>query len=319
MTRTARARLIPTGAVAVAGVLLAGCGPTSSADQQPSASAPSTNQATVALAQVAAKTSSAGTARVQVRTETSAGDAGSGASFSSTGLLEGVIDFGSGNAQLTTKLPTGDELESRSVDGVQYTRLPNPGGAQQDKPWLKIDLPEGARTGLGGLTDPTGGLVLLRDAGGPLTEIDRERVRDTATVHYRTELDVTKLPAPSPPAGTPGKPRPDTSGLLRRLLGDKPLPVEVWVDEQQRIRRLTLVLPIGNLTNAQPGTSSGPAAGPTATGKPGGTTTSTTEFFDFGVAVDVQPPPADQVRAARTRPPLPSGGPARAPSASPAS
>ena len=211
----------------------------------------------MALAQVAAKTSSAGTARVQVRTETSAGDAGSGASFSSTGLLEGVIDFGSGNAQLTTKLPTGDELESRSVDGVQYTRLPNPGGAQQDKPWLKIDLPEGARTGLGGLTDPTGGLVLLRDAGGPLTEIDRERVRDTATVHYRTELDVTKLPAPSPPAGTPGKPRPDTSGLLRRLLGDKPLPVEVWVDEQQRIRRLTLVLPIGNLTNAQPGTSSG--------------------------------------------------------------
>ena len=133
-------------------------------------------------------------------------------------------------------------------------------------------------------------MSLLREAAGPLTEVGRERVRDADTVRYRTELDLAKIPKPSPAPGASGK-QPDPTAVLRRLLGDAPLPVEAWVDDQQRIRRLTLVLPLPDLTS---GTDKSPAGD----GAPGGTATTTTEYFDFGVAVDVQAPPADQVRSA---------------------
>lgn len=312
MRRTRPIQVVPA---VLAGLLVAGCGPAGNTDPQASASASSAPSEQV-LSEAFRATSGASTARVQVRTEASAGSADSGSSFMSSIAAEGVLDFGSGDRQLVTQLPTGGETESRVVDGAIYTRLPDGvtrDGEDKDKPWLKLPLPSGAGQGLSGLTDPTGGLELLRDAGGPVTEVGRERVRDADTVHYRTELDPAKLPVPSAPpekskAGQPKAGQPDAGGLLRRLLGDAPLPVEVWVDDQQRIRRLMLVLPIPDITRlAQPSAGAGtpsPSASPAAGG---GTSTSTTEFYDFGVAVDVQPPPADEVRKVPTRPsPIPS-------------
>lgn len=305
-TNTSR-RLTGLAAPALAGALLVGCGPTATPDPQASASSAAPS---IVLSEVTAATSGAGTARVQVRSEASAGTPGSGASFDSTTTVEGVLDFGSGNGQLVTELPTGGQLEQRTVDGVQYTRLPQGAGGDADKPWLKIVVPEGAGSGLGRFSSPAEGLALLREAAGPLTEVGREQVRGADTVRYRTELDVARIPGPTPSPGASGQP--DPGALLRRLLGDAPLPVEVWVDDAQRLRRLTLVLPLGNLAAGaeKPSEASSPAPSSSAgeTG-PGGTATTTTEYFDFGVAVDVQAPPADQVRSAPKRPEgLPSSG-----------
>lgn len=294
-TRASTARRLPVvvAAPALAGVLLVGCGPTATPEPQASASSP--EAAPVVLSEVAAATSGAGTARVQVRTEASAGAQGSGSSFDATSTVEGVVDFAEGEAQLVTELPTGGEVEQRIVDGVLYVRLPEVARADRDKPWAKIVLPEAG--GLGQFNDPAQGLSLLREAAGPLTEVGRERVRDADTVRYRTELDVAKIPVPTPAAGAAGQP--DPAQVLRRLLGDAPLPVEVWVDDAQRIRRLTLVLPLGGLTGGadEPGSSTSPA--PAAGAHPaGGAATTTTEYFDFGVAVDVQAPPAGKVGSA---------------------
>ena len=298
MSRTTTSRrLTGLAAPALAGALLVGCGPTATPDPQASASSAAP---TIVLSEVTAATSGAGTARVQVRSETSAGKPGSGASLNSTTTVEGVLDFASGNGQLVTELPTGGRIEQRTVDGVQYTRLPEGVGGDADKPWLKLDLPEGAGLGLGQFSSPAEGLTLLREAAGPLTEVGREQVRGAETVRYRTELDLAKIPVPTPSPGAPGE-QPDPRALLERLLGDAPLPVEVWVDDAQRIRRLTLVLPLANLTGGaeKPATPDGPAPSPSSgAADAGGTATTTTEYFDFGVAVDVQAPPADEVRAA---------------------
>ena len=140
-------------APALAGVLLSGCGPTASPD--PQASPSSSEASTVVLSEVTAATSEAGTARVQIRTDTSAGTPGSGASFDSTGTVEGVVDFASGNGQLVTKLPTGGQLEQRTVDGVQYIQLPTAAGRDQNKPWTRIVLPAGVRPGLGHVNNPS--------------------------------------------------------------------------------------------------------------------------------------------------------------------
>lgn len=304
MTRTpltARLAALALGAA----VVLTGCG--ASPDDEPTAggSAPDASRVLGAASDATAR---AGTARLQIRTQASAGEPGS--SFSSDLTVEGVVDFASGDRQIVTELPTGGTVESRSIGGTLYTRLPEGTPGAQDQPWLKIEVPKGAGGALSGVDDASSGLTLLRDAAGPVTEVGRERVRDADTVHYRAEVDLTKLPAPSPSASD----SPDTGQLLRQLLGDEPLPVDVWVDDQQRIRRLTLVLPLGGLAAATTGSSSQGA------GQPGATSTATTEFYDFGVAVDVQPPPADEVREAPVGVPgSSSGSGAAAPSPSPTS
>ena len=323
MRRTgARAALL-----VVAGLLAAGCGSRTATDPSASGAASASAGSGPVLSEVVGATSGAGTARVLVRTETSAGSVGSDASLRSTGTAEGLVDFASGDRQLVSALPTGGRTESRLVGGKLYTRLPSaPTGAGAGKPWLELPVPKGAGQGLLGLTDPTGGLALLREAAGPLTEIGREQVRDADTTHYRTELDVGKIPVPSATADRPVGAG-DSATLLRRLLGDAPLPLEVWIDDQQRLRRFTLVVPLPDVSRLAPGGAepTGPASagarpapatsepatpGPATPGPGGGSSTSTTEYYDFGVAVDVQAPPADQVRSV----PVPA---TRRPSASP--
>jgi len=301
--------------VATVGMLAAACGtsgPTGSASSGP------TSGAKVVAAAFQA-TRGAHTARVQIRIQVTAGSAG--ASLNASTTADGVLDFANGTQDLTIRQPTGGTLETRTVGGATYTRLPagvavRPGA----KPWLKVVVPLGLKRP-SSLTDPTQVLGMLRGAARSVTTVGKETVRGERTTHYKVQIDLTKLQAEAGRTAASGQPNPYS--LLRKLLGRDTLPMDVWVDSQQRISRLRTVLPLPGSASAATAPTAGPAPSPSPTRS--GTATSIEEFYDFGVPVNVQAPPADQVQSARTvvppgavpTPPAPSARSAPAATGSP--
>jgi len=276
--------------VATVGVLAAACstsGPTGNAGSG------STSAAKVVAAAFQA-TRGAHTARVQIRIQVSAGSAGSSLNASTT--ADGVLDFANGTQDLTIRQPTGGTLETRTVGGATYTQLPaGVAGRAGTKPWLKVVVPAGLKRP-SSLTDPTQVLGLLRGAARSVTTVGKETVRGERTTHYKVQIDLTKLQAEAGRTAASGQPNPYS--LLRKLLGRDTLPMDVWVDSQQRIARLRTVLPLPSGAGAATAPTAAPA--PSLSPTPAGTATSIEEFYDFGVPVNVQAPPPDQVQSART-------------------
>lgn len=294
MRRTGPRQVVP---VVLAGLLLAGCGTSPSAAPASSTSpgsppVPSASPSTSGpvLSDVLDATLGAGSARVQAVTRF--GGTGSSASPGPTGTSEGVVDFATGNRQLLVPLPTGGRTETRRLDGVLYTQLPpGSGGRAASGQWLEVSLERGPGLVWSGAADHTiSALMLLRGATGPLAEIGREQVRDAGTTHYRAELDLAE---PSSSAGRASAEQGEAAAL-RLLVGDAPLPTELWIDDQQRIRRLQLALPGLDPTPPRRGAGGGASASISPTG---GGASSTVEYYDFGVEVDVQLPPAHQIAA----------------------
>src|SRR5581483_9141244 len=103
-------------------------------------------------------------------------------------------------------------------------------------------------------------LALLRSSPATAVMVGHETVRGVATTHLRVTLDLAALAT-----------RLRSQGYTVDDPGRATEPADLWVDAQGRLRRMT-----------SPGRSGG-ASG-----------TITLELFDYGVHVDVQPPPADQ-------------------------
>jgi len=119
----------------------------------------------------------------------------------------------------------------------------------------------------GGPTTPTEVLELVLRSSTDVQVLGDEPVRGAKTTHYRGEVDPERLLAALPPERRPG---PASAEDWRKL---SPLPVEVWVDEDGRVRRVDLEQDVGTENALR----------------------STVELYDFGVEVDVRPPPADEL------------------------
>jgi hypothetical protein len=117
----------------------------------------------------------------------------------------------------------------------------------------------------GGLTKPTDVLRRVLMASEETKELGDEDVRGVETTHYRAKVDGRKL--------LQQMERSDKVHTPEDVWGDRFFPVELWIDEESRVRRIRL--PEGADANES--------------------MVMTIEFFDYGVEVDVQPPPADQV------------------------
>jgi hypothetical protein len=117
----------------------------------------------------------------------------------------------------------------------------------------------------GGASNPTTVLPRVLRASVETRILGGDEVRGAETTHYRAKVDMEKLIAELPAAE-----RPDETFDEERFV-----PVELWIDDENRLRRIRLI--------EETGTGGGPAAIVTA------------ELFDFGVEVDVEAPPADQL------------------------
>ncbi len=148
-----------------------------------------------------------------------------------------------------------------------------PGATAPEQTWVAMDLGEAGRIGgLSGFdrTDPAQALAYLQGAG-EAEEVVTEEVRGAETTHYRLTVDLEEAAARSP----------EYRGVIEQGLqagGAAEVPTEVWVDEDGLVRRVRMVY--GGV--------------PTAEGVSADVTV-TTELYDFGAEVDVQPPPRDQV------------------------
>jgi hypothetical protein len=136
------------------------------------------------------------------------------------------------------------------------------------KHWLHMDVNEAGK-GLGiNLNDllnasPQSGLEQLMSTSKDVAKIGTESIGGVTTTHYRATVDPSK------------------SKLLKSL--DKIFhfeygPVDAWIDAKQRVRRSKVTL-----------TSDVPGAGQRLE------QTSTTEYSDYGIHVDVKAPPAAEV------------------------
>ncbi|MDP9070171.1 MAG: hypothetical protein M3N68_02560 [Actinomycetota bacterium] len=161
-----------------------------------------------------------------------------------------------------------------------YLKLPIDVPELAARPWVKIDVNRlGEQSGLGNLgqlqnSDPSAYIRLLRSVSGEVEDEGSEKVRGVETTHYRTVLDLDEAKRQLPPE----------IGRIIDQLGTRQLPTDAWVDEDGRLRRLRHSVDLAKV-------KAPPAAGEALEG----TVTTTYELHDFGVKVDVAPPPPDQV------------------------
>ena len=259
-----RARLCVVIMAAVA-VLAAGCG---------------TLQApTVALSAAVANTA-ATTSQVAVSTTMSS--PGMTTTITATGEFDyaqprGVLRMGGG--------PALGGVEVRYLPPRLYVKfagvagMPFPAG----KSWIEISLPSQAADEslpflpLGNVNaNPMDLLAALTAMASKVTDLGPATIRGVAVTHYRVTVDLAKAEAHQQPQARAG------FHSFASSLDTPTLPVDVWVDEQARVRRIAISLPT-----------------PPGSGMPAGFRVSeAVDYYDFGVPVRVSAPPASEVMSA---------------------
>jgi hypothetical protein len=149
----------------------------------------------------------------------------------------------------------------------------------RSKRWLKVDL-KNAQEGAAALgNDPssfTEGLQYLRGvAKDGVHEVGPAVVRGTQTTQYRVDVDIATLRRKLRDAKISDALRQFYERSFERLRGDT-IHTDVWVDHDGLVRRQAFSLPV-------------------QTGATTATVRMRVDLFDFGVVVETQPPPADQV------------------------
>jgi hypothetical protein len=262
-------RLSVLGLLPMLLLALAGCG-TKAAD------------AATIVRSAPAKTTDAKTARMALTVDGTSGTT----NINATG--DGVIDIVGKRGDLTMDVGQAGlgKLHVLMFGTNFYMQLPAqlqgqiPGG----KPFLKIDLAAASKQqgiDLGALSqqnpDASSQLAFLNGAGADFKKVGTEKIRGTATTHYAGTVDLAKAAA--------AVKTPEQKTALEKAqqqLGISTFPMDVWVDGQGRMRKMTYQMDLSKAA-AQNGS------------QPGGVMHATMELFDYGVKVNVTEPPPDQV------------------------
>jgi len=249
-------------------------------------STPATPQA--AVVEAANRTSEAGSSRASFEVVMT----GLGPEpFTMTG--EGVFDSSESKGRMTMDLSalaegSGQDFGEAELifdDFVVYMKFPFLQELQPGfKPWLKFDIRElGKEEGfdLGQLSqlnqsDPSQALQYLRGASDDVKEVDREEVRGVETTHYRMTIDLKKV-VDQAPEDQREQLRASIDQIVEKS-GVRMVPTEVWIDADGLARRMKLTYEGMRFAPGQQGDM-----------------TMTMELYDFGVQVDVEPPPESEV------------------------
>ncbi len=288
------------GLVAVLGLVAAGCGGSQGAIPELSS-----------FTSVAQSSASSDSAKFELTFELTVPGVGKSLSFEADGGfdtparrsqiavdLTSLADLMSQAGPLLGGTVTGDLADTSPedwkldaiVDGdVVYLRFPPLAKELPDgKTWIKGNAKELSQSGTSGL-DQAGALSgmdardvfsFLEGVSGTIEAVGSEDVRGVSTSHYRATLDPTKLTALVPA---------DQQGSLggideaAKQAGLTDLPIDVWVDADGRVRKLSI-----ELDAKMPGSDASLQA------------SLVVEVYDYGMPLDLELPPADQVADAAT-------------------
>ncbi|MEU5259373.1 hypothetical protein [Amycolatopsis sp. NPDC021455] len=193
-----------------------------------------------------------------------------------TSTVPGSLTLDGGRGSITMVI---QGFENRVIQGRSYTRMPQeviPG-----KQWMSAD-PDSAdpvsRAMAGGealiqkLPD-VGWALMVLERTGRIVSAEHTQLGALPVNHYRLEIDVAKAPELFP----------EFAHRTGEGEADKPMtakvPAELWLDAARRPVRFAVDLTAGSPPNPQ--------------GDP--TMKATTDYRDWGKAVDIPVPPADQV------------------------
>jgi len=211
------------GACAGAAMLLSACGgqPFSSAVGPGRASGASAARLLAAVTHV----SDAKTARMSMNLRVE----GLGTAAATTVTASGVIDFRTQRAAVTMRALSGGRTigaEVRVVDGVVWTN----GGSG----WSAA---AGGADASGSLTsDPTSFLAYLRGVASDVREVGHETVRGVDTTEYDATVDLRRA---IERGAANAEARARVQAALD-LVGNLDMPVKVWIDAQDRVRKFAL-------------------------------------------------------------------------------
>jgi len=260
-------------------LVLAGCGSQAKTVEVKKQVPPSARK--VLLASVQA-TTAAKSARISMTISADGSDA---SAFTTT--ADGVTDFTTGDSVMTMDFPAlgsgpGGSIEARMVDGSAYVKMPESlGGGMFGDKWLKmpgIGDATGVLPGLG-QSDPSQFLAYLETVSAGVKRVGTETIRGVDTTHYEATLDLAKA---IDRAHVPESLRDDLGQIVEKHGASFTMPADVWVDNDGLARRVQLKLDLAQMA----GTDG-------ETGLP--VMTMSMDFYDFGVPVHVEAPPASEI------------------------
>ena len=190
-----------------------------------------------------------------------------------TTTLEGSVDLASGDSDSTLELSLpGQETQSSQLitkDSIAYIESRALPGAPTNTEWISIDFAAmGAQMGINleaFRQNGAGQLAYLSEVT-EVEEVGTETVRDAETTHYRFVTDLAALVE-----NGPEELRSSYEQLIQ-MTGAEEIPTQVWIDGDDLVRRIMTDFEIDQQGQQL-------------------TQQSTIEYFDFGVEVDVKPPP----------------------------
>lgn len=194
----------------------------------------------------------------------------------------GVFDFAHSRGMLSMQQPMG--LTELFVPPKTYVKLSDMGGMALPKgeSWLAISDgmlggPPAAMLGpFGGSGDPADMLASLTAIAGSEKKAGTTVIRGVPVTEYQVNVDPAKAAT-----RLPGWERAGFQQFVKAL-GSGAIPVDVWVDSQNLVRRIQLSLHM-------------PADAGMPAGVGNGQLVESADFYDFGVPVRVAAPPAPQV------------------------
>jgi hypothetical protein len=175
--------------------------------------------------------------------------------FDDSGKVRGTVSASNHSTGKEAKVTTISDGTTVYFSSDEFGSLP------EGKKWMELDLSSAAGNGdpsASAANGPKEGLKILETVEGA-EEVGKEEIDGVPTTHYTGMLPIAK----------------EVFGVKLHASARQ---VDVWIDAQDRVRRMRLIV---SGTAGQSGTSS--------------TTDMTTDYVEFGREPKIEVPPADEV------------------------
>lgn len=238
-----------------------------------------------AVTQAVENTVDEGTAAFTVTVE--AGGTGTEADGQAPIEAEGEVDFDNEMRRIVLVGPQGD-LDVIIDGDVAYVELP----ATEGDDWMRIDLADlfDEDLGMGGpagipFQDPADNLRLLEASALHAAETGSETIDGTDTTRYELVIDIE---------AAADEARDDVQDAVSDIsdrTGLQELEMEVWVDDDDLIRRVTYSIDLDQATV----TETEDDADAAVEADPEGLVLVTVDYHDFGLTLDIEVPAEEDV------------------------
>jgi hypothetical protein len=157
---------------------------------------------------------------------------------------EGALDERHLQGTISMKI-NGNTLNEITKYPYIYVQVPSTGnaGLAAGKPWVRANINVysqalGAGSPIGANSSGPSQILNLLKASAKIMKLDSQTIRGVETTHYHALVDLSRYAAIAKAALRASAQK--SAALLKRMTGSSSLPIEVWVDAQQRVRRMSM-------------------------------------------------------------------------------